>query len=143
MQDEKSYEHDYAKTIKKATIPSHIIEHNYHQQTDNHIDINLEYADDISKITSNKETLTRVKKDLPIKLAKRDLTINETKTENYIISRQNCDNVWKECKLLGSLLDTELDIKRRKGLAVDAARKLQYIFRNTKTKYKNKNLTYM
>ena len=69
------------------TVPSHIIEHNYHQQTHNHIDINLEYADDISKITSNKETVTRVKKDLPIKLAKRDLTINETKTENYIISR--------------------------------------------------------
>ena len=66
----------------------------------------------------------RVKKDLPIKLAKRDLTINETKTENYIICRQNCDNAWKECKLLGSLLDTELDIKRRKELAVDAAKKL-------------------
>ena len=72
----------------------------------NHIDINLEYADDISEITSNIETVTRVKNDLPIKLAKRDLTINETKMENYIISRQNCDNAWKECKLLGSLLDT-------------------------------------
>ena len=80
MQDENNYEHDYAKTIKKAIVPSHITEHNYHQQTDNHIDINLEYADDISKITSNKETVTRVKKELPIKLAKRDLTINETKT---------------------------------------------------------------
>ena len=100
------------KQLKKPQSHHISIEHNYHQQTNNHIDINLEYADDISKITSNKETLTRVKKDLPIKLAKRDLTINEKKAENYIISRQNCDNVWKECKLLGSLLDTELDIKR-------------------------------
>ena len=142
MQDEKNYEHDYTKTITIPTVPSHIIEHNYHQQTHNHIDINLEYADDISKITSNKETVTRVKKDLPIKLAKRDLTINETKTENYIISRQNCDNTWKKCKLLGSLLDTELDIKRRKGLAVDAAKKLQYIFRNKKLSIRTKMRTF-
>ena len=36
----------------------------------------------------------------------------------------------------------ELDIKRRKGLAVDAARKLQYIFRNKKLSIRTKMRTF-
>ena len=35
---------------------------------------------------------------------------------------------WRKCKLLGSLLGTRNDIKRRKALALDALRKLNYIF---------------
>ena len=84
LQNDKNYEHDYTKTITIPTVPSHIIEHNCHQQTDNHTNINLEYADDISIVTSNNEVATRLRKNLPIKFAKRDLTINETKTEIYM-----------------------------------------------------------
>ena len=35
---------------------------------------------------------------------------------------------WKSCKLLGSLLDTELDIKRRKIQTIDAMKKLRTVF---------------
>ena len=98
----------------------------------------MEYADDISEITSNREMILQQKQNLPIKLEKWDLTINDNKTENYEIRRVNCDNTWKQCKLLGSILDTECDIKRRKGLAVDVAKKLQYIFQNKKLNIKIK-----
>jgi hypothetical protein len=60
-----------------------------------------------------------VKKDVPSKLKKRNLQINEAKTEEYTIKRGG-DEKWKKCKYVGSLLDTEEDIKRRKQLAMAA-----------------------
>ena len=108
-------------------------EHNYNKQEQiNHININLEYADDISEITSNPEQIIQLKEKLPSQLAKRNLTINTSKTEEHKISRTNCDNSWKSCKLLGSILDTDNDIKRRKILTFDALHKLKYIFENNK-----------
>ena len=38
------------------------------------------------------------------------------------------DNSWKKCKYLGSLLDTEEDINRRKILAISAYNQLKHIF---------------
>ena len=38
--------------------------------------------------------------------------------DDYEISSESSGK-WKECKLLGSLLDTEHDIKRRKGQAMN------------------------
>ena len=49
--------------------------------------------------------------------------INESKTEEYEIIRQ-VNEKWKKCKLLGSLLDTEKDINRRKIIAIDAFKTL-------------------
>ena len=37
---------------------------------------------------------------------------------------------WKKCKLLGSLLDTETDIERRKGLTLTSLQKFEYIFKS-------------
>ena len=65
--------------------------------------------------------------ELPVTLAQRGLKINESKTEEYTI---NCDNRWRDCKLLGSLIDTENDIIRRKVLAINAANKLKDLFLN-------------
>ena len=48
--------------------------------------------------------------------------MNKKKTENYIISRKN--HQWKKCKLLGRLLNTEGDTKRRKILTLNAANNL-------------------
>ena len=76
--------------------------------------------------------MKHIQENLLRKLAERNLIINESKTEEHTISRSNQDTSWKSCKLLGSILDTENDIKRRKGLAVDALHKLQYIFKNKK-----------
>ena len=70
-----------------------------------------------------------------IKLAQRGLKINESKTEEYTIKKvliwKNCGNLWRDCKLLlGSLLDTQNDIKKRKVLAINAAYKLKHLFLN-------------
>ena len=113
--------------------PSILEEHNYSKPNHiKHININQEYADDISEITSNPARIEYIKSTLPSKLQERNLKINISKTEEYKISRKNCDNTWKSCKLLGSLLDTDSDIKRRKGLTIDALQKLNYIFNNNK-----------
>ena len=69
---------------------------------------------------------------MPPKLKNRNLVINAEKTEEYKISGKNCDDLWKKCKFLGTMLDTQCDIKRRKGLAIDALKKLKYIFNNKK-----------
>ena len=37
---------------------------------------------------------------------------------------------WKNCKLLGSLLDTEKDFGRRKRLTLDAMRKYDHVFKS-------------
>ena len=115
-------------------MPDHFNEHNYPTITQiNHIDIDQQYADDISKITSNYSAILKLKAELPQKLAKRGLLINESKTEEYTIRNKNsCNLKWKTCKLLGCLLDSESDIKRRKSLAINAAIKLTKIFENNK-----------
>ena len=94
------------------------------------IDIDQQYADDISKISASISALEKMKDELPVKLAQRGLKINESKTEEYTIKRANCDNRWRDCKLLGTLLFTQNDIKRRKVLAINAASKLKHLFLN-------------
>ena len=56
-----------------------------------------------------------------------DLIINEEKTEVFTIKR-NGEETWKKCKLLGTLLDTEEDVKRRKVLAMNVVNSMREIF---------------
>ena len=63
-------------------------------------------------------------------MVKKGLKVNKNKTENYIISKQN--HQWKKCKLLGTLLGTKEDIKRRKILTINAANNLCHFFENNK-----------
>ena len=72
-----------------------------------------------------------IKETTPSTLAKRNLVINESKTEEHEIIRQGNEK-WKKCKLLESLLDTEKDINRRKILAIDAFKTLNKIFDSRK-----------
>ena len=65
------------------------------------------------------------------KLTARGLQINENKTEEYHIAKDGTSE-WKKCKILGSLLDTEQDIHRRKLLAHNSMQKLKYIYTNNK-----------
>ena len=53
------------------------------------------------------------KRKSPRMLKAGNLTVNDSKTEEYTIPN---DENWKKCKLLGSMLDTTEDIKRRKGI---------------------------
>ena len=98
----------------------------------------MEYADDISVISSDNHKTVKSERDNTNKLSKKGLSINDTKTERYTINRNN--NSWKKCKLLGSLLDTDEEIKRRKSLAINAGNNLEHLFKNkhltTSTKMK-------
>ena len=62
--------------------------------------------------------------------------MNNTKTEEYTV-RQNIDE-WKKCKLLGSYVDTETDIKNRKGKLFNAADQLKEIFMHRRLPYSTK-----
>ena len=68
---------------------------------------------------------------MPPKLRKRNLTINEEKTEQYKVSRES-PTEWKKCKYLGSLLDTEEDINRRKGLTIGTYNQLKQFLQSRK-----------
>ena len=57
--------------------------------TQKHIYINQEYADDISEINSNADKIKYLKTTLPQQLAKRNLIINEIKTEEYKIDQSS------------------------------------------------------
>ena len=67
---------------------------------------------------------------MPEKLQKRNLTVNDEKTEEFTISRDKKHQDWKDCKILGSKLDTKKDIARRKMLTIAAMKDLKPIFKN-------------
>ena len=101
-------------------------------QLETFLSMELLYADDISKISNDISEIERTHDKYPEILEKRGLQINEDKTEKYTISRTNTDQTWKKCKLLGTLLDTTEDIKRRKSLAIEATKSVQSAFKNKK-----------
>ena len=84
----------------------------------------MEYAYDLSKLTSDRSNIHRYKHYVEENLGKKGLKVNKNETENYIISRQN--HQWKKCKLLRTLLDTEEEERRRKILAIHAANNLRH-----------------
>jgi hypothetical protein len=63
---------------------------------------------------------------MPEMLLEEGLFINKSKTERFRISRTS-DTKWRSCKYLGSLLGTEEDIKRRKGLVYDTCNTFEKI----------------
>ena len=59
-----------------------------------------------------------LKKVVSSTLKEKNLQINERKFEEYVIKRGG-EETWKNCKYLGSFLDTDKDIYRRKILATN------------------------
>ena len=57
----------------------------------------------------------------------------QTKTGEFHIHRTG-DNNWKTCKLVGSIIDTENDIKRQKSLSMAALKNLCHIFYSKRIK---------
>ena len=106
-------------------------DHNYYKPVKNYITIDPKYADDIPYLTTLKERNEKIEEEAPM-LEARSLFVNKDKTESETITR-NGDEGWKKVKFLGSLLDTEKDINRRKGLAIAACTTYKDIL------YKNKN----
>ena len=63
--------------------------------------------------------------------------MNTEKTDEYTVNRNSND--WKKCKMLGTILETGNDIKRRKGLAIDAINKIKHMLNNKKVTLKTKS----
>ena len=125
--------------------------------------IDLQYADDINYITQNYAKIQEMKKMIPPKLEARDLITNPSKDEEFKVQHKkydssecvNCSRCrrclkckqckecpyckdWKKCKMLGSMIDTDSDIKRRKSLALGAMRKLDHLWKNSRTPIRTK-----
>ena len=121
---------DDMTTENHTELAPHLRDHCYSQLERTGTFIPLQYADDICWLGMNCDhSITSVKKEIPRKLAERNLLINEDKTEEYTIER-NKDDRWRKCKYLGTMLDTEEDIKRRKILTNDAMDKIKHIIKD-------------
>ena len=109
-------------------------DHNYSKNVhDQNLEINLQFADDLSAITSSKLSADQIKLETSNKLSKPwNLEINKDKTESIEINNTK-NNDWQNCKYLGSYLGTEKDITHRKQLVM-------VTFHKYKSKLKSKKI---
>ena len=134
LQDQQQIDnHNYAKALdskrEEKELPPEIRYHTCCITPEYGITIRPKYADDIGWASTNNPHKTEKEKNIALpKLKERGLKINE-----YTITKNSPED-WNKCKILGSLLDTNEDIKRRKQLANNAMRKLQHIFNNNRQK---------
>ena len=118
-------DHNYYKGAAKKTITQK------HKMTDKQeVQINQQYADDIGYASNTKDYIEDKKQEIPQILRQRNLQVNLTKTEQYTVKHGN--DQWKTCKYLGTILDTENDITRRKTLANAAFSKYKNILTSRK-----------
>ena len=122
-------DHLYNKpqSITTDILPNHISDHNYTGFTDFYFTLDQQYADDIGFISTGKHIVNKIERDLPNILENRNLFINRQKTEKFDIFYK-CDDQWKNCKYIGSYLDTEKDYEKRKLLANATFSNLRSIF---------------
>ena len=116
---------------KKTLKPTRTVANPRHLDSTKMLMIDQQYADDVSWITDHDETVLQLRKEVPSILKEKNLQTNVGKTEQHEIERNGSDS-WKKCKYLGSLLDTEQDISRRKILATPAYNQLKQIFESKK-----------
>ncbi len=132
------------------SLPIPVLEHSYalapimdhnitHEQRQPPFEIDPKYADDISWISTSKDSIDNVKSTVPPLLKDANLTVNETKTEEFTIPQQSPDDPdWRNCKLLGSILDTENDITRRKGLLMAHMKSDRKIYQSKRLNIRHK-----
>ena len=103
---------------------------------------NNEYADDITLATTDSNVIEMVKDSVPNMLKEANLHVNKSKTEEYAIpyhprnhvlyehnySKHPEQDQWKKCKLLGSHIDTETDIKHRRGIVISNMKNFSHIY---------------
>ena len=92
-----------------------------------HFLLDQQFADDISYGSTLKSEIDKIEENTSKDLKNRNLHINHNKTERYTVCKGNKDE-WRKCKLVGSCLGTDEDIKRRKNLTNNAFHKLKTVF---------------
>ena len=131
-------DHSYSKQpVSRNLNPKELEDHTYSTMTDNSITIDQQYADDTGWISNSSLVIKDIEEKVPSKLKERKLQVNEEKTEKYNI-RRGGDSNWKKCKYLGSLLDSQEDIQRRKCLANSAFNKIKDVISSKKIGIKTK-----
>jgi hypothetical protein len=100
-------------TENNLLLPNHLGDHGYEPTENIVFTLDQQYADDISWASTSKTVLENIETIIPEVLKERNLFVNESKTEKYTISK-NSTNEWKDCKLVGSKLETVNDIEYRK-----------------------------
>ena len=119
-------------------MQEHLKDHTYNLPQENGLLINQQYADSTGWVAVNaKQNRKKIKERDSAKLNKKNLHLNITKAEEYTIKRSGQTD-WKRSKYLGSLLDTEEDMKRRKALAIATYKNLKNIQENKSTLMKTK-----
>ncbi len=108
-------------------VPKHLSDHCYEKIQELVFTLDQQYADDISWASTSKNVLENIESTVPKTLKSRNLFVNKSKTEKYSISRNSSED-WKNCKLVGSKLDTVKDIANRKQLANISFKTLRSIF---------------
>ena len=100
--------------------------------------IDEQYADDIGWVTNGpKQNIEELKASIPLKLEERGLLVNREKDEEFSITYKGNEE-WKNVLLLGSLIDTKQDFKRRKMLSLVAIRTFDDIWCNKRISLKVK-----
>lgn len=106
-----------------------------------YFEIGLQYADDVTWASNNIHPIAAVERKATEVLRERNLTVNISKTEKHHI-RRNGNTSWKKCKYLGSLLDTEQDITRRKVLSMASFNKFKDVFNSDSISHETKLKTF-
>ncbi len=131
-------EHENIREGKSTNLPPCLSDHTYAKDHTVGTLIEPKYADDISWGAVNCiQRIDQMKKLTTSRLTARGLIVNESKNEDFDVTA-NSGEAWKKCKILGSLLDTREDIKRRKQLANNAKSKLKDVFSDKKLSQHNK-----
>ena len=90
-------EHNYSllPSIDAFHSPPHLQDHNHCHLIDNSLDIDQQYADDISYVTNASQKHEYRKHYIPVDIEKRNLNANVTKTEEFHITRSG-NQEWKK-----------------------------------------------
>ena len=110
-------DHTYCQKLEKKQDKKHVFS------------IGQEYADDCSAGSTDSKLIDDFEAQVPVHLENSNFDVNKEKTERFSISH-NGDETWKNTIVLGSKLDTESDISRRKQLASTAWSKYKILLQN-------------
>lgn len=132
-------DHNYAlpSQLDEEIIPQ-LEDHNYaiteteiYNKYTKSLVIPIQYADDCGYAIVSKDPhlMNYTAATIPSKLKKRNLICNQSKNEDYLVTR-NGNKDYQKCKYLGTLLDTTEDFKRRKILTMSSMNTFNNIWEN-------------